>query len=145
MNLYDLLTNYDLSAAERRFDEFYMYNAITVEPFMCFNTTLYLTANLTASVSISKHNTSVQFFDMWSNDVVQVIFECGTENTVSLFNANRLLDDDCLRLFDSIDDIPDEELTDNNITRENLSVLKTLHDEIIEMLKKDETLKKSVL
>lgn len=145
MNLYDLLTNYNLSAAERQFDTLYMYPSTIVEPYMCFGTTLTLTANLTASVSINKYDSSVQFFNMWGNELVQVIFAYGSENSVSLFNAERIMDDDCLRIYDTIEDIPEYEYSDNSITPENIEVLKNLSVQIIETLKKDETLLKSVL
>ena len=145
MSKYDLLNNYNLDHADRKYDEFYIYPATDVTPYMCFSTVLTLVDNITASVSINQYRHSVHFYNLFGENIVQVIFDNSSDDCrITLFDPYGS-DENDIKCYNSIDDISDEECASKNITRENLVVLELLSAQIIEKLKKDETLKKSVL
>lgn len=146
MNKYNQLVAFDAKDAKRTFDEFYEYPSVVHDPYMCFNSTIRLGEDLVASVSINKHNYHVQFFDLHGYELTNVIFtDNDPEGFVQFFDNTRLSSDDCLVLFPSMDDITDEHLEKFRLTRENVFVLYNLHNELLKILKKDETIKKVVL
>lgn len=143
MNLYDLLSGYNISSIERSFEELFLYPSVAHEPYMVFNSTVTLTKNITASVSIDKHNEHIQFFDMWNNELIQVIFDSDDGGRVSLFDMNGFLEPDSgLKEFKSVSDITDEDLITARITRENIQDLERIYRELVEMFKKNETIGK---
>lgn len=142
MNLYDLLSGYNIAAIERSFESIYFYPSVVHEPYKVFNSTVSLTKNITSSVSLCKYNEHIMFFDMWNNDLVHVIFDSEDGGRVSLFDMNKFMEPDSgLVEYPTIEDIPDEDLVIARITRENLIDLKRIYDELVEMFKKDETAK----
>lgn len=146
MNKYNQLVAFDANDAKRTFDEFYEYPSVVHAPYMCFNSTMRLGEDLVASVSINQYNYHVQFFDLHGYELTNVIFtDNDPEGFVQFFDNTRLSDEDCLVLFSSMDDITDEHLEKYRLTRENVFVLYNLHNELLKILKKDETIKKVVL
>lgn len=145
MNKYNKLVAFDAKDAKRTFDEFYEYPSVVHEPYMCFTSTLQLGEdNLVASVTINKHNYSVQFFDIWDFKLSHVIFNSyDSEGGVQLFNID--LCDECLIMFPTLSDVTDEALEKFNISRDVLNILYNLHNDLIKILKKDETIQKVVL
>jgi hypothetical protein len=147
MNKYSQLVAFDAVNAKRTFDEFYEYHSAIDGNYMCFNSTIVLSdQHLVAAVSLDKHNYHVQFFDVRDYELSNVIF---TDNdpygNVQFFSNVLFPTDDCLLLFPSIDDIQDSDLEKFGLSRENIFVLYNLHNELLKILKKDETIQKVVL
>ena len=147
MNKYNTLVAFDANDAKRTFDEFYEYPSVLYdEPYMCFGTTMRLGPDLVAGVSLNKHYYHIQFFDLHGHELSNVIFtDNDPEGFVQFFDNTKISSDDCLVLLPSMDDITDELLEQFRLTRENVFVLYNLHNELIKILKKDETIQKVVL
>lgn len=142
MNLYDTLTGYNIAAAKSEFESLSLYPSVTREPYMLFSSTVTLSGNIVASMLLSKHNNHVHFFDIWSNQLIQVIFD-SEDVKLSLFDPNNLLEKNSgLLEFTGIDDVSDEVLQSVNLTRENLIELERISNELVEMFKKNETIGK---
>lgn len=149
MNIYDTLENYNISSAQRMSVESNSYEPVlsdNPEPYNIVNVVLKLTANIYCNVNCSKFHFSTQFFDITSNDVSWVIFEMrnGTYK-VSLMDITKVLQPDCLVEFNSTKEITEEYLNKFNITKNHLEVLKSLTEELIKSLLKDETIIKLVV
>jgi len=147
MSKYNKLVAFDAENAERTFDEFYEYPSPIRGNYMCFSSTMKLGEdNVVASVSLSKHDYHVHFFDIWDSKLSNVIFTSNDpDGAVQFFSNERLLEDDCLVMFPTLSDVTDEALIKFNISREVLNILYNLHNELIKILKKDETIQKVVL
>ena len=146
MNKYSTLVAFDANDAQRTFDEYYEYPSVVHEPYMCFNTTMRLGADLVASVSLSKHSYHIQYFDLHGYELSNVIFtDNDPDGFVQFFDNTKIASDDCLVMLPSMDDITDEILEKFRLTRENVFVLYNLHNELLKILKKDEMIQKVVL
>ncbi|QOI71308.1 hypothetical protein pEaSNUABM19_00371 [Erwinia phage pEa_SNUABM_19] len=146
MSRYDILANFEVDNMVRTFDEFYEYQSVlNNEKYMCFGSTIKLVDDIVASVSINKYNEHVQYFGVWDNSLTHVIFSTQDEGFVQLFDIDSILSNDCLKEFISINDIEDADLERFKLTRENIIVLFNLHSQILQKLKKDETIQKNVL
>lgn len=146
MSTYSELNEFKAENAVRTFDEFYMFKSSIREPYMCFSTTMRLSGNLVAAVSINKHYYHFQFFDVWDHKLSNVMFTNNDpEGYVQFLDNTKLFEDDCLTMLSSVDDISDEILEKYNLTIDNVMVLYKLHHELLNILKKDETIINSVL
>lgn len=146
MNKYFELVSFDAEKAIRTFDEFYEYPSLIHEKYMCFSSTVKLVDNVVAAVTISKHGYHIHYFDVWDSKLTNVIFTNNDpDGAVQLFSSERLLDDDCLVMFSTLYEVTDEALEKFNISREVLIILYNLHNDLLKILKKDETIQKVVL
>lgn len=146
MSTYSDLNAFKAENAVRTFDEFYMVKSSIHEPYMCFSTTMRLSDNLVAAVSINKYYYHFQFFDVWDHKLSNVMFTNNDpEGYIQFLDNTKLFEDDCLTMLSSVDDITDEILEKYNLTIDNVMVLYKLHHELLNILKKDETIINSVL
>jgi hypothetical protein len=147
MSKYDSLVSLDAENAKRTFDTFYEFPSAINGNHMCFESTMELGGNLVASVTLSKFNYHVQFFDVWDMQTSHVIFtDNDPEENVQFFNTALFAsDENALLMYPSIDDVQDSDLEHLGLTRENFIVLYNLHNELLKILKKDETIQKVVL
>lgn len=148
MNKFDEIASYDVQNAKRTFDEFYEFPSSQHGKYMCFGSTVVLKDSTVADVMLSVHDYSVSFFNIWDNTTPHVCLNYNDpDGAVQLFNSGMYDNNpaECLEMFKDLEDVTDEALVKFNLTRENLILLKRLHDELLEILKKDETIQKVVL
>lgn len=146
MSRYNILSNFDVNDMRRTYDEYYEYQSVVNdEKYMCFSSTIELLDDLVASVTITKYYEHIQYFGVWDHKLSHVIFDSQDDGFVQIFDIDSILSNDCLKEFASIYDIEDADLERFRLTRENIIVLFNLRSQILQKLKKDETIQKIVL
>ncbi|AFC21812.1 hypothetical protein GAP32_362 [Cronobacter phage vB_CsaM_GAP32] len=149
MNQFASVVNMKADELEFKFSEFYQpWNSTKLN----YDTVVF-TETFNININISERTSSVHFMDNIVNDgntkrTVHVQFRTDEDEgySVSLFKMNISGDEnDFMEDYDGIDSIPDIDLRRCSLDIETLRAMAKLGVEIVENLKKNETIIKSVL
>lgn len=149
MNQFASVVDLKADELEFKFSEFYQsWNSVKLN----YDTVVF-TEKFNININISERSSSVHFMDNFVEDgnskrTVHVDFRTDEEEgyTVSLFKMNLSgNENDFIEDYDGIDSIPEVDLRRCSLDVETLRAMAKLAVEIVENLKKNETIIKAVL
>lgn len=149
MNQFESVMGMKVEDFEFKFSEFYQsWNSTKLN----YDTVVF-TDKFNININISERSSSVHFMDNIvddgkSNRTVHVDFRTDEDEgyTVSLFKMNLSGDEnDFIEDYDGIDSIPEVDLRRCSLDIETLRAMAKLAVDVVEILKKNETVRNSVL
>lgn len=150
MTVFSELQNMNAEEFEFKFCEYYKpWDSVNHK--LNYTSTVYL-KDLDIALTLSENHSSVHYMskvqdDGRSRNSVHVEFRTDEDKySLTVFKMNLTGDEnDFIQDYDAVNDIPEDVLRRCNLDMEILSKMANLAVDVIEILKKDETIKKNVL